>query len=224
MKSAAPLLLLLALAVGTTSCKKNPIERLVNPYGDSSVPGISGTYTIFDDELKTGGAVGFIPFGENQSIDFSDKTSPRRSANHVRYQWNGLDTSSTTAGATQHDFAGFSLFFAPTIGAVPTSPGVNLSLGGYTMIKLWVRGELSEGNRLRIEGPDDGDSFTPTARVELSADQLGQGWQEITLPIPVTDFQSVKVFMTISLQYSQPPRTTAAGDGGTVYLDDIRYE
>lgn len=224
MKTPPRLFLVLALAAVVTSCRKNPIERLVNPYGDSSVPGVSGTYVIYDDELKTGGAVGFIPFGENQIIDFADKTSPRRSADQLRYQWTGLDTSSTTAGASQHDFAGFSLFFAPTIAGAATSPGVNLAPGGYTKVKLWVRGDLSAENRLRIEGPDDGNSGTPTARVELTGDQLAQGWQEVTLPIPPTDFQNVKVFLTISIQYSQPPRTTAAGNGGTVYLDDIRYE
>jgi hypothetical protein len=30
--------------------------------------------------------------------------------------------------------------------------------------------------------------------------------------------------MTVSIQYAQPPRTDAAGDGGTVFLDDVQYE
>jgi hypothetical protein len=88
-------------------------------------------------------------------------------------------------------------------------------------LRLFVRGALSTNTTLRIEGPSNGTTSTP-ARVELSS--LGSEWQEVVLSIPAADFSNVKVFLTVSFQYSQPPRTTANGEGGVVFLDDIRYE
>jgi hypothetical protein len=69
MKNAAPLLIL-AFLLGA-GCKHNPIERLAdpNPSGARPFPATGGVYTIYDDELKTGGGLGFIPGGENQTID-----------------------------------------------------------------------------------------------------------------------------------------------------------
>ena len=87
-----------------------------------------------------------------------------------------------------------------------------------------MRGNLASENILRIEGPDDGDSATTPARLEMTGAELESGWQEKTIAVPSADFQSVKTFFTVSIQYSQPPRTTTPGGGGTVYLDDIRYE
>lgn len=218
------LLIGIAGLVLMTGCEKNPIERLVNPYNDASVPGVSGSFFIYDDELKTGSAVAFIPFGENQNLDVADKTSPRRSTNHLRYVWTGADTSSSTPGAFQHEFAGFSLLTSPSIETSASAPGRNLAAAGYTSLKFWIRGSLSLGNRVRVEGPDDGDPRTPLpALVEFAADQLAD-WQEVTMAIPAADFEAMKTFMTVSIQYAQPPRTTPAGAGGTVYLDDVRYE
>jgi hypothetical protein len=34
----------------------------------------------------------------------------------------------------------------------------------------------------------------------------------------------VKIFATFVIQYAQPPRTTAPGNGGVIYIDDLRYE
>lgn len=209
----------LLLAAG---CRKNPIERLTNPYANAQVPGVSGTFTIYDDELKTGGAVGFIPSGENQSMDFQDTSSPRRTARQIRYSWTGGDTTGNTPGTTQHAFAGFSLFQAPTVAQVATSTGTDLTFAGYTKMTFWIRGSLSEGNIVRIEGP--GDTVSTPARLELADSDINGGWVFESISIPPGDFRNVKVFITVSIQYAQPPRTTAAGNGGTVYLDDVRYE
>jgi hypothetical protein len=57
----------------------------------------------------------------------------------------------------------------------------------------------------------------------LDSTALGPNWQQVTLPIPASNFPNVKVFLTISFQYAQPPRTTDPGNGGVVYIDDISY-
>ncbi len=200
------------------SCKKNPVDRLTNPNPDGAVPQNSGIYIIYDDELKTGGGLGLIPGGENQTIDLSDISEPRRSSLQIRYQWNGGDTPA------QHLFAGYSFSVTPDLSTLSSATGKDLSASGYTKMTFFLRGELSEGNTLRIEGPSDGNSTTVPARMELGPSGVTSDWHAYTLSVPASFFSNVKVFATISIQYAQAPRTTNPGQGGTIYIDNIMYE
>lgn len=212
--SALALLLFVAPA-----CKKNPVDRLVNPVSDGAVPLSSGTFLIYDDEIKTGGGLGLIPGGANQTINLSDVSEPRRTTRHTAYSWNGrapgVDPSS-------HTFAGFSFLVSPDFTTFSATPARNLSSFGYTKLRVSVRGSLAANVSLRIEGPSTGDEAFVPARTTLNS--LNGAWQDVELTVPAGDFTNVKVFATISLQYAQPPFTTNPGDGGTVYIDDIRYE
>lgn len=201
-----------------SSCKKNPINRLTNPLPDGDVAQSSGIYTIYDDELKTNGGLAFIPGGENQSIDLADVGDPRRTLRQVRYSWNGQDTGS------QHLFAGFQFLITPDGTTLSLANAKNLSAAGYTKLTLYVRGELSSGNTLRIEGPSNGVSTFVPARAEISAANLTNAWQGVSLTVPSGDFSSVKIFATFSIQYTQAPRTINPGAGGVIYVDDVRYE
>lgn len=207
-------------------CRRNPIERLTNPVPEGAVPQSSGTFVLYDDELKTGGGVGFIPGGQNQTIDFSDRSDPRRTTTQIRYTWSGQDVFSDqlTPPAYQHLFAGFSLTVPVDATTVASAAAKDFSGPAYTKVTLWVRGNLSDNNVLRIEGPDDGAGGNTAARTEISGSSLAAGWQKVTLPVPSQEFSNVKVFLTISIQYDQAPRTTLAGEGGTVFIDDIQYE
>lgn len=223
----SPFILAGTLAL-TLGCKKNPIERLSNPVPSGAVPVAGTEFIIFDDELKTGGGLGFIPGGENQAISLDDTSSPRSGSRQIRYEWNGADVFNSTTSAFQHEFAGFSLLVAENFPANENVAPKDISGPGYTKLKMKVRGSLSTNTRLRIEGPSDGDNDPLTntpEQVELTS--LTNDWQEVVVPsagnIPNTHFQAVKSFITISLQYSIPPRTTVHGGGGVVYLDDIRY-
>jgi hypothetical protein len=198
-------------------CRKNPIEKLSNTLADGALPQSSGTFVLYDDEVKTGGGAGFIPGGENQSISFDDQASPEQGYRDIRYIWSGADVMGSTE--TEHLFAGFSMLVSPDFTAFNTTPARDLSAPGYTSVKLFVKGSLSTGTTLRVEGPSTGASNFVAARIEPT---LTSDWQEVTLPIPASDFSRVKVFLTVSLQYAQPPRTTAPGNGGVVYLDNIR--
>jgi hypothetical protein len=215
MKNAAPLLIL-AFLLGA-GCKHNPIERLAdpNPSGARPFPATGGVYTIYDDELKTGGGLGFIPGGENQTIDLLS------SGGEIRYSWNGNDVSSTTT--TEHLFAGFELLVTPNFVGFESAPGKNLSGAGYTKLKFSIRGSLSANTTVRVEGPDDGLGGITPALVNITT--LGSAWQDVTLPIPdPTHFNNVKGFMIVTFQFAQPSGTTTPGGGGTVYVDNIRYE
>lgn len=216
------LYLFLFLALG--ACKKNPVGRLVDPYPSNAVPQTSGVYFVYDDEVKTGGGAGFIPGGGNQFLTFMDQSSPRSGINQISYLWNGGDVFDPETGLTDHLFAGFSLLVSPDFTTLAVTNAKDLSGPAYTQLKLEVRGSLTNGNVLRIEGPsNDPPTFTPV-RTELSPAQLSSGWQTVTLTVPTTHFVSVKVFATFSIQYTEPPRTTVTGQGGHIYLDNIRYE
>lgn len=214
-------------------CEKNPIDRLTNPMSDGALSQSSGTLVIYDDEVKTAGGLGFIPHGENQSVDVRDAGSPRRTVNQIRYSWNGQDVLN---GATaQHLFAGFSLPITSFLEDILTAQPKNLSSAGYTKMKFFIRGTLSDRCWVRIEGPGDGNNATATAQVnsrrqgDVSGGDfvLSEDWQEVTLTVPVggasDDFSDIKTFLTVSVQFDQPAGTTQAGGGGVIYLDDIRY-
>jgi len=212
---------LLLLVLGSTaSCKKNPVDRLTNPLPDGSVPQSSGIYVIYDDELKTVGGLSFIPEAGNQSINLVDQSSPQRSRIQTRYSWNGQSVLNN--GTPQHTFAGFQFIITFDQANLASTPARNFSGRGYTKLTLYVRGNLSLNTKLRIEGPDDGDVGTTPSRTELTT--LSSDWTKVTLVVPSADFSSVKSFITVSFQYTQPAFTTAPGDGGEVYLDDIQYE
>lgn len=206
----------LATALLLTACEKNPIEKLTNPVPDGAVAPAGSPFVIYDGELKTGGGIGLIPTGDNQSIVLNDRSEPRLSANSLRYSWNGQPVNG------QQAFAGFSLVITPDFSTLNSAPVKNLSAAGYTKLTLFVRGHLSAQTKLRIEGPDSGSGH---ASPFLEKTSLGDDWEAVTVPITApADFAAVRIFLTVSLQYAQPAGTTQAGEGGTVFLDKIRYE
>lgn len=204
-----------------TSCKKNPVDRLVNPVPEGAVPQSSGVFAIYDDELNTGGGLAFIPGGENQFIDLNDHSSPRRTTSQIRYIWNGAD-----AGG-QHLFAGFQLLVTPDGSTLASATGKDLSAPGYTKLTFYLRGNLSNGTRLRIEGPAVGTEPSDDNCSQVGCDESKTptgDWQRVEVPISAARLSNVKIFATFSFQYTQPPRTTVPGEGGVIYLDDIHYE
>jgi hypothetical protein len=202
-------------ALLTAGCRKNPIERLTNPVPGGAVPQSSGVFVLYDNELKTGGGLELFPTGDNQGIDLSNHDRPVNAGTQIRYVWNGQPVGG------QQAFAGFSLIITPDDSTLSSTPAKNFSAAGYTEISMRIRGNLSFGNTLKIEGPSDG---TSTAAQPPVPPALTNEWQPFSFSIPSGDFAHVKIFATFSIQYSQPPRTTAPGEGGVIYIDDLRYE
>ncbi len=222
---------ILGVLLAGSACKKNPIDRLSNPVPDGAVNGISGTYFIYDDDLKTGGGLAFIPGGENQSADVLDNSQPQLTLNQIRYSWNGGPVFDYEHGVFQYRFAGFNFPVSIEIDDLPTTPARDLSRANYTAVKLWVRGTLSDRTWLRIDGPDTSPSG---AHAQINSRRQGDisggdfvltnDWQEITLPVPLaSNFSTIKTFITITIQFAPPFGTTSHGGGGTVYVDNIRY-
>ncbi len=216
-------LLILFLA----SCQRNPTDKLSNPLKDGAVSQSPATFPVYTDELTTGGGLGFIPGGENQAIALDDSSSPQRTHHAIRYEWSGRDVFNAGAvpPAYQHVFAGFVLTVSPDLVTLPATQAKDISAPGYVKMKFFARGSLSQQTIVRIEGPDDGDSATTPDRMELDASQLTNDWKEFELPLTAASkFNTVKSFMTVSFQYTEVIRAQIAGNGGIIYLDDIRYE
>lgn len=206
-------------------CERNPVDRLVNPIFDGAVPQTSGIFVVFDDELKTGGGIQLIPGGENQSLNAQDRSLPQRSRIQFQYSWNGGNVTNfnVSPAVLQHAFAGMQLIVSPNSSTLSVTPARDLSTFGYTKMSFWIRGNLSQHNTVKIDGPSNGSLSASPASLTLTASQLTGDWQYFEISIPSSDFSSVKVFAGVTIIYIQPPRTTTPGQGGTIYLDDIRY-
>jgi hypothetical protein len=94
-------------------------------------------------------------------------------------------------------------------------------------LEFWIRGSLSSQTVLRVEGPAPevpaANPFCSAGTGCLEIASLSGDWQHVSVDIPSANFSDVKSFLTITFQYNQAGRTTAAGNGGEVFLDDIRY-
>ena len=215
-----PVLFLLLSAFA--ACDKNPVNRLVNPTTTNTAGAWSGTWVIYDDELKTNGAV--MAYNEGAIIDFNCSDNPHTGKKCIRYSWDGspvLTYASLTAGATvQSGFSGFGLICAQTIGTYSTGTR-DLSPGGYTKITFWARGSLNTDVHLRLE--DNGAnsqtaSGTDAWLSDTAANNITADWQKFSFTVSPSSLVNAKDFVRIILVYSG----TGAGNGGTVYLDDIQ--
>jgi hypothetical protein len=235
---------LLAASCVLSSCNKSPFDRT----RDASSGGATGTFTgdrslpVFSNELKTGGGAFIYPGDENQTLSFSDTSNPV-SARSIKYVWNGGNV--TTPGCPsnpQHDFAGFTLIHTPTQAEYATTPGRDLSAAGYSKVTFFARGSLSDDTVLKIEAatPSAGGGCpAPTASPCItlygenaipsnvcvgggSSAQLTSSWQQYTITgLTSSDLDSIQDFFKATYVYSGG---TAAGQGGTVYFDQIQYE
>lgn len=225
-------------------CDKNPFERTHDASGGGGTGRFgSGNFVIFSGELQSGGGSFFYPGGENQVISFADTSNPisRRS---IRYTWNGQDTSSP-CGGTQHIFVGFDLMHTATQATYAGTLGRDLTKAGYTRATFYARGSLSSRTVVKIEmvksGTDPCASLvtTPPPCIVLSATGsddtdgapcgnkrvLTGNWQLYSLDITPDNLAAVKDFFKATFVFNPLiVGSTAPGQGGTVYFDQIQYE
>ena len=223
-----PLLLLVA------GCK-SPLDRTRDASGGSGGTGVitgGANLVVFSNELKTGGGAFEYPGGDNQTLTFSDTSNPI-SARSIRYAWNGQDV------ASQHIFAGFDLMHTPTESTYASTPGRDLRAANYTKVTFYARGSLSANTFVKIEVADDGNTATPAPCVALSPDgsldavspatpcgvrgTLSTNWGTYTIPISNSNLFPLKDFFKATFVYLPPGGTSLAGQGGTVYFDQIVY-
>jgi len=126
--------------------------------------------------------------------------------------------------AVMPTISGFSLLITPNFDTFDAATPRVLNGFGYTKLIFSIRGTLSANTSLEVTGPDDGDSTTTATTTEYNSSQIGSSWTELTLTVPNGEFASVKSYASFTFIYRQPGRTTDPGNGGLIYLDNIRYE
>jgi hypothetical protein len=232
--------LLIGIAlVSLGACKKSPIERTQDAANPTALGGfgVASTYRIFSNELMTGGGAFEYPGGENQSLDFTDRSNPL-SNRSIRYHWTGAPADPSNNGG----FAGFDLMHVPTLPQYAGTPGRDLSAAGYTKATFYARGSLSTNTVLKIEVADDGNGGVTPPCLTLSTDgtdnacgggseapqRLTSDWRQYTINIPNNTYlAAVKDFFKATFVYNFPLGGLpgeAPGQGGTVYFDHIQYE
>lgn len=228
-------LLTVGLCLAGLSCKQNPVDRLLNPVPSGAVNGVGANYIVYNDELNTGGGLGFFPGGESQSIDLHDNTPPARSLSDIRYTWTGQNVSSNFG--PEHTFAGFSLLVTPDFSTLATAQPKDLSRANYGHLQFSIRGSLSDRTYVKIDGPSNGvTASTDSVRSRRQGDSSGgdtdangkeivitNDWQDYSIHISPQYFSSVKIFCQFSFAFDQPIGTTEPGAGGTIYVDNIQY-
>jgi hypothetical protein len=203
-------------------CEKKPTDGLVDPNPGNAVAPTGQALVVYDDVLKTGGGMGLFPSNENQQIALDSTDGPHSGRRCIRYSWNGQDIPNPgTVPNPEHTFAGFDLVVSNDLTTLAAAPARNLSAAGYTTVTFWLRGTLSDSATLKVEAPGTG--FTSTIAPSITVTSLSGGWQQFTINISTADLISVKEFFKLTFVYTQPTGTTAAGGGGTVFVDDIQY-
>jgi hypothetical protein len=213
-------------------CSKTPVNDLVNPTAKNSTGIWSGQWVIYDDELKTNGAV--MLYTEGVGLNFNCANNPHSGSNCIQFSWNGLPVltyaslPSHPTDYIQSGFTGFGLICAPTVAQYFTATR-NLSLGGYTKITFWARGSLSVYTYLLVEA-----NFASGASPNVTQPGSGtgywmgtvtSGWQQYTISIDnnTNNLSAATDFVKIIMVYDPPSGSNSTqGNGGTVYIDDIQ--
>lgn len=217
-----------------TGCDRNPLNKIVNPDSTSTGGAWSGTWVIYDDEVKTRGATMMFNTMEGQELSFISSDNPHTGRSCIKFAWDGstvvvYSTSSSVANTTGSSFVGFSLIAAAT---TDNYYGVSKDLtgGAYTKLTFWARGSLNSNVYVRVEANSDDPAFyrIPTGQYGVWMGTVGGQWQkyEIALDPTRNRLSAVRDYVKIILRYDEDgnPDTANArqGSGGTVYIDDIQ--
>ncbi len=206
LKTVLNLLIVFLLAC----CDETPLSYLHDSRKEGEMGKWTGSWTIYDDDLHTGGGIMLTPSDEHQSVDiyYEDKNAPRGSK-VLKYSWDGQDV------AGQHIWCGIDLSVASNWRTYDLTPGKNLNQGGYTMITFAAKVILSENTTVEFRGP------IPSAKVHYT---VSCDWKRDTISLVPNGLKNARDFFVIVFMYSQSSGNKNSGNGGTVYVDDIKYE
>ena len=208
------ILLILAFLcmVSFISCDRYPIDAIVGiPDRIDSWP---NPWYIYDDQINTRGNMEPYRWLDDQycatwdyaKVNFSWTNNTKNGNRCIYFSWIGNSTD--TSGAT---YFGFGLMAREYLGGK-----VALGKADYSNLKFWIRGSLNSECEFVIEIPGTG-----VKRI-VSAGEITSQWQEIVVPMSSIG-PSDEVEFLLALALRVPEGSTAKTNGGTVYLDDIRF-
>lgn len=214
--------IIFSLFAAFSACDKNPVNRIVNPSPANISNVRSGTWVIYDDEIKTGGDL--MLYNTGAIIDFKCTDNPHSGKDCIRYSWDGKPVYTYDLGTTQSGFSGFSLICAPKQAQYSTY-SLDLSTAGYTKITFWARGSLNSYVKLRVtaNSTDPSQSKLASGATGVWEDTVTSSWVKYSLDIDnmTNNLAAAKDFVKINLVYAPGDDGPSQGNGGTVYLDDI---
>lgn len=204
---------LLPLSALFAGCDKNPMNKLKEASTASNSSSWSGTYVVYDDELRTGGDVMMIGWGDNFTVDFNSRENPLNGVKCIKIAWDGGDVM-TVNGATNL-YTGLALIVAKNYADYLTTTR-DLSPGGYTKVTFWAKkGFMSSNTVLRMESPNG--TSTSIAPANAYETALTDDWAFYSFDI-TGSLANARFFVNIVLKTTG----TTKGNGATIYLDDIK--
>ncbi|MFH1378837.1 MAG: hypothetical protein ABII23_01045 [bacterium] len=204
-------------------CDRHPFKNTSALESEGLLPEVSSEFIIYDDQIKTGGNLFTFPGGENQTVDLESRDNPCRGKKAICYSWNGKQVFDGTLQIYRHDYVGLDLGISQGSDDYDALSPRDITLGAYTKASFFVKGSLSANTTVKFEVVDDGNTATDAPQKVVSS--LRSSWEkhEIT-GISVSDLTNVKDYFKVTFIYTQPTGTTTHGNGGTIYIDDIKLE
>ena len=202
------------------SCERYPVRALLGiPEQIDSWPDI---WYLYDDEINTKGSL--APFKWERStgcadwdkvkLDFACKYHPKMGRNCMQLTWvvNSNDPSSS--------YFGFGLM-AREYGQVYKY--IDLSTSDYENLKFWIRGTLYNNCSFEISIPKN--ETEKWVIQTIKANELSSDWTEIVVSLKnvIDEMTKIEYDIAISLVADVINGEPSITNGGTVYLDDIRF-
>lgn len=195
-----------------TSCERYPVRALLGI--NDPIDSWPETWYIYDDEINTKGSL--EPFKweaytgcadwEKVKLDFACLDNPKRGRHCMQLTWIG-NSQDPDSG-----YFGFGLMATEYKGGI-----INMSKSEYTNLKFWIRGTLYTNCSFKIEIPKKGGG-TPWISRSLTASEITSEWQPVEIQIPnIEDMSEIEYDISISLI------ADGVTNGGTIYMDDIRF-
>jgi len=221
--------LVCAVVLIIAGCSESPVDKLTNPISEGALAGTAGVYTIYDDQLQTGGNFALFP-GDYHEHDVVEEISGGCSESPdmcIKYTWDGGNVCDDN-----NEWSDKWCGLAAIVASIAADWGPNntrdLSGGKYTKITFYAKGTLSSGVSVRFEGPlggnDDSDKndnkITVTPGTSTGAPALSTEWQKYTIDITGVSLSAIQHYFIVVFDTGGSGGST----GGTVYVDQIKYE
>lgn len=217
---------LLAVLPVFSGCDKEPMNKLVNPLQSNTTGNWSGVWTLYDDEVKTGGDIMNYTTHEGVGLQFDCRDNPHSGSQCIKFSWDGGDVTNYEDGKAEHDWTGFGMIVASSY-LDYTKYTKNLATGGFTKLSFWVRGSLNSNVYLRLEGSNaryNDQSGTNCWQSYTTTRKVTSTWTKYEFPIS-GDLTAVKDYLRVifryDMDYNADTPNTGRSNGGTIYLDDI---
>ncbi len=197
-----------------SGCSDTLLDRLSDPRDDGSLEVWSGSWVIYDDGLNTNGDLMLGPLDDNQVIE--EVEDAYKGAKALKYKWSGEPVK-------EEDFCYLSFIAATSFETYDDTPGRNLTLGGYTSIRFYAKGRLSENTKVEFKGPKKAKETADTNTIKITPGQNGvpalleNKWQMYEIDISDSDLTEVKDYFIIAFVRE------GDSEGGKVFVDEIEY-